>query len=72
MTKAYIRKSLAQIGSGILLILSHAGLTATTDSALLHRDKFCIPLIYSDYKDRKCAADENMSVCNKSAPHLSP
>ena len=33
--KAYVRKSVAQIGSGILLILSHAGLTATTDSTLL-------------------------------------
>ena len=33
--KAYMRKSVAQIGLGILLILFHAGLTATTDSALL-------------------------------------
>ena len=34
--KANVWKSVAQIGSGILLILSHAGLTATTDSALVY------------------------------------
>ena len=33
--KAYIRKSVAQIGSVILLILTHAGITATTDPALV-------------------------------------
>ena len=38
--KAQIRKSVAQIGSGILLLLSHAGLTATTDPAQFYNNLY--------------------------------